>query len=72
MTNKAKLEDLITKSGLKKTFIAESLGISRQAFLNKINNKSLFTSEEIDTLCKMLNVKSLTEKEKIFFAKGVI
>lgn len=72
MTDKAKLEDLITKSGLKKSFIADNLGISRQAFLNKVNNKSLFTSEEIDTLCKLLNVKSLTEKEKIFFAKSVI
>lgn len=69
MTNIKKLEDVIKKSGLKKGFLAESIGLSRQAFSKKCKNESLFTSEEIKGLCELLNITKLSEKEQIFFAK---
>lgn len=69
MTDTYKLEEAIKESGLKKSFIAEKLGLSRQGFLNKCNNSSAFTSVEINALCQILDITKLTEKEAIFFAK---
>lgn len=72
MTNTLELERLIKESGLKKGYIAEALGISRFALNNKIKNISVFTATEISLLCDLLKIKSLKEKDKIFFAQTVI
>ena len=69
MTNTEMLRELITKSGLKLEYLAEQCGITRQALSNKITNRNLFTAKEIEALCKELKITSLTEKERIFFAK---
>lgn len=69
MTNKAELEKLIDESGLKKSYIAKALGLSRQGFKNKCDNASPFTSVEISKLCELLNITKLTDKERIFFMK---
>lgn len=68
MTNTELLREAITRSGLKLQFIADTLGISRFALNNKIENKSQFKSGEIKTLCNLLCIESLSEKELIFFA----
>ena len=72
MTDTLELERLIKESGLKKGYIAEVLGISRQAFKKKIKNINVFTATEISLLCDLLKIKSLKEKDKIFFAQTVI
>lgn len=72
MTNTSELERLIKDSGLKKSYIAKALKISRQALKNKMDNKSVFTSTEISLLCELLKITSLKDKEKIFFASTVI
>lgn len=72
MTNTEELEKRIEKSGLKKSYIAKALGLSRQGFKNKCINKSPFTSTEISILCELLSITKLADKELIFFAKGVI
>lgn len=69
MTNTAKLEKLINESGLKKSYIAKALKLSRQGFKNKCKNKSPFNSVEINMLCELLNITKLTDKEQIFFMK---
>lgn len=71
MTNTAVLEQLIKESGLKKSYIAKTIGLSRQGFKNKCENRSTFTSKEIVDLCDILNISKLTDKERIFFAKQV-
>lgn len=63
------LERLIEKSGKKKSFLADKIGTSRQYFRMKCNNKVDFTTREVDILCIELNIKKLTDKEKIFFKK---
>ena len=68
MTNTELLREAITRSGLKLQFIADTLGIPRFALNNKIENKSQFKSGEIKTLCNLLGIESLSEKELIFFA----
>ena len=69
MTNTEMLKNKISESGLKMEYIAKSCDISRQSLSNKIANRSFFTAKEIEILCRMLNIGSLTEKERIFFAK---
>ena len=67
MTNTSLLEQYIEKSGYKKNFIAQQIGITAYAFALKINNKSEFKASEMTILCKLLKI-SAKDKEAIFFA----
>ncbi len=68
MTNTALLEQYIEKSGYKKSFIAEQLGITAYGFSLKVNNNSEFKASEMSILCKLLKINA-RDKEAIFFAK---
>ena len=68
MTNVELLKEKVAKSGLKTAFIAESIGISRASWYNKLNGKTKFTAEEIKKLCDTLRITSLREREEIFFS----
>lgn len=68
MTNTTLLELYIEKSGYKKSFIAEQLGLSTYGFALKVNNESEFKASEMTTLCNLLKIKA-KDKEAIFFAK---
>ena len=68
MTDTELLEEKIRESGLKKKFIAEKIGISPYALAKKIKNITEFKTSEIDCICKLLNIATLDDKEKIFFA----
>lgn len=67
MTNTELLKKKIDESGYKIKFIAEKLGISYYGFLRKVNNDSEFKIKEVQTLCKLLNIRN-DEREKIFFS----
>lgn len=68
MTNTALLDEYINKSGYKKSYIANALGITRAGFFLKCTNKNEFKASEIEALCKLLNI-GITDRIKIFFAK---
>ena len=68
MTDVVLLKKKIEESGLKNKAIAIRLGISRTTWYYKRNNITPLTADEIRTLCEMLHITSLREKEKIFFA----
>jgi hypothetical protein len=68
MTNTALLEECIKKSGFRKGFLAEQLGISSYGFALKCSNKSEFKANEIDILCKVLKI-GIKDRMAIFFAK---
>jgi DNA-binding XRE family transcriptional regulator len=70
MTNRELLEAAIKRSGYRKRYLAELLGLSPQGFYNKLNNKTEFTQSEIATLVKKLCLFDL-EREAIFFAEKV-
>lgn len=63
------LEEEIKKSGKKKSYLAEKIGCSVQAFRLKIKGLYEFTNTQTDILCDELSITSLTKKEKIFFKK---
>ena len=69
MTNTERLRKIISNSGLKYSYIAEKIGLTYQGFKNKIENKNLFNVEEVDKLCKLLNITDVYQKEEIFFTK---
>ena len=68
MTDTALLEDIIDKSGFKRSYIAKTIGLSAFGLAKKIRNENEFKSSEINGLCKLLKIESLELKEKIFFA----
>lgn len=69
MTDTERLKEVIQKSGLKMQFLAKQLNLSYFGFSNKVNNVTEFKASEIDSLCDLLQIKALSEKERIFFAK---
>lgn len=71
MTNVALLQSRIRESGLKKRFIAEQLGISRQALDKKVNGYRQFTQHEIPIICKLLGIKTWADIKAIFFTELV-
>lgn len=71
MTDTKELNRIIHESGLTKSYIANKLGISLYSFQLKRENKRQFTAEQIKTLCELLDIRSLKEKERIFFASEV-
>ena len=62
MINSALLDEKIEQSGLKVTFIVETLGISRQAFYKKKNGKTPFRKSEIYVICDLLKITETPEK----------
>lgn len=71
MTNTELLEKRIKDSGLKLSFIAEKLGITRQALYRKIKGLVQFTGPEIKIICELLNMEEWAEIKPVFFADNV-
>ena len=63
-TNTRLLKGKIVENGLTDSDCADKIGISRQSFSRKINNKTDFKASEILSLCVLLGIK---EKDKYFF-----
>lgn len=71
MTNTELLEMKIKGSGLKLSFIAEKLGITRQALHRKIKGLVQFTGPEIKIMCDLLKLQDWAEIKPVFFADNV-
>lgn len=70
MTNTDLLREKITESGMTITHIARAIGITREGFYNKLNNKTEFNAPEIEGLKNLLRL-TREERDNIFFAKIV-
>lgn len=68
MTNTALLEEYIAKSGKKKCYLAEKVGLSPAGFRNCCINKAEFTARQIQILCDELNIRTEKERKAVFFA----
>lgn len=67
MTDTRELEAAIARSGIPKQELAQSIGVSRSAFLKKSKNETEFKATEIIALQKLLSLTDV-ERDKIFFA----
>lgn len=63
MTDSVRLKDRITQAGLKKSFIAKSLNLTYQGYLNKENGKHDFTATELSIMKKLLVLNDKEFKE---------
>ena len=68
MTNTALLNEIINRSGYKRSFIAHSLGLTAHGLAKKIKNEHEFKASEMDALCKLLRIESLELRDRVFFA----
>lgn len=68
MTDTTKLNEIIKQSGLKRRFIAETMGLSPYGLSRKINNDSEFKTGEIERLCEILHIEDTNDRDAIFFA----
>ncbi len=71
MTDTKALRLIIKNSGYKYTYLAAKMGISYQALRNKLTNKTEFLPTEIETLCTLLKIIDVKQKNDIFFALPV-
>ena len=60
------LDKAIEKSGLKPSFIADKLGISRQAYNRKRQGQVAFRKSEVYVMCDLLRLSD-SEGNQIFF-----
>lgn len=67
MTDTSLLRKAISESGLKFSFIAEQLGLSRFGLMKKIDGDNEFKASEIAKLCDILNIDN-KKRDRIFFA----
>ena len=70
MTDSIRLKEILKNSGYKSRYVAEFVGISYQALLNKINNVTEFRVFEIVKLCELLKISDF-DRDKIFFSTSV-
>lgn len=50
------LNRIIDESGLKRSYIAEAIGMSSVAFANRIHGRIRWKADEVAALCKVLNI----------------
>ena len=67
----ALLDKAIEKSGLRSSYIAEKLGISRQAYNKKRTGKTAFRQSEVYVMCDLLRLNE-TEGSNIFFPEKLV
>lgn len=68
MLNRKLLADVIQQSGMKKSYIAQRLGLSRQTLRACLAGRSEFRVSHINTLCDLLQIEP-EQREAIFFAQ---
>jgi len=67
MTDTSLLRKTISESGLKFSFIAEQLGLSRFGLMKKIDGDTEFKASEIAKLSDILKIDN-KNRDRIFFA----
>ena len=68
MTDTKRLNEIISKSGMKKKALAERVGLTPPGLANKINGKTEFKSNEIKKLAAALGITDPQDICEIFFA----
>lgn len=68
MINTELLRERIHKAGYTESFVADHLKISDTLLSRKMNNTSEFMTNEVQSLCALLGIVELSDKEDIFFS----
>lgn len=70
MTNTELLELKIRESGKKKKYLAARCGLTPNGFRNCCRNLAEFKTSQVSILCEELGIKTLTERQAIFFCQA--
>lgn len=70
MTDTDKLKDAINSSGISISVLASKIGISREGFYKKLNNKAEFKASEIAALTDILRLTN-EKRDEIFLTLNV-
>ena len=65
------LDERISASGKKKSYLADQLGITVQTLRRKLKNEFSFTTDEVTGLCDELNITDMSEMQQLFFKRNV-
>lgn len=68
MVNTKLLKSRMLLEGYSQRKLAEESGICLNILNKKINNNGVFRCDEVDQICKVLNITDIAEKFNIFFA----
>jgi transcriptional regulator with XRE-family HTH domain len=68
MTDKLEFDYAIKRAGLTREKVAKVLNVSEATLSDRVNNKSIFRSNEIGKLMDLLKIESIDELKRIFFA----
>lgn len=60
------LQEKIAQSGLKREYIANSLGLSREGLWKKLREGTEFTPSQIKIWCDLLRIEDPDERKQIF------
>lgn len=66
MTNIELLREKIERSGLKYSFIALQIGMTKEGFSKKLQLGTEFKPSQINILCDLLHITDLEERRHIF------
>lgn len=70
MFNYTRLRGMIRGKGYTQAQFANKIGLSDTAFSSKLNNKTYFTTIEINSICKVLDISS-NDIGQYFFTERV-
>lgn len=65
------LDERISASGKKKSYLADRLGITVQTLRRKMKNEFSFTTDEVTGLCDELDITDMSDLQLIFFKRNV-
>lgn len=68
MVNTQLLVYTLKRKGVKKSFVAEQMGITRATFTNKLKGVSPFSLDDVKAIAKALELTN-KEVQEIFFAE---
>ncbi|MBR4555540.1 MAG: helix-turn-helix transcriptional regulator [Ruminococcus sp.] len=69
MLNRNLLKSAMARAGfLTQGLLAEKIGMSENTLSSRMNGQSPFNTDEIDSICQVLDIKSNEEKVAIFLA----
>lgn len=69
MTRTELLKDYINRSGFKKCYISEKVGMTPQGFSKCLKTPEKFRAGQAGVLCELLGIE-LHHRDYIFFARG--
>ena len=69
MVNSRRLKAAIILAGYTQAELAEAASMSKNALNAKINGRSDFRLDEIDTLCRLLTIEKDEDKAQIFLSQ---